>query len=110
MNEMLQKCLDNEEFITGLVEVKTPEELQELFDKNKLVLEEGLSIEEAFTLLKEQENAEISEEELENVSGGIGFVLAATSAGLLIVGAGMLCFLGGYAYQTYQNYKKKKKK
>lgn len=108
MNENLQKLLENEELMAGLVEVQTPEELQALLDKNAVALEDGLTIEEAFKLLKEQESAEISEAELENVAGGIGLVVAATSAGLLALSAGMLCFLGGYAYQTYKNWKKKK--
>ena len=107
MNETLKKYLENEEFMTGLVEAKTPEELQKLFDKFSITLEEGLTIEEAFKLVKEQENAEISEAELEDVSGGIALTLALTSAGLLIAGAGALCFLGGYAYQTYKNWRRK---
>ena len=60
MNENLQKLLENEELMTGLVEVQTPEELQALLDKNAVALEDSLTIEEAFKLLKEQESAEIS--------------------------------------------------
>lgn len=96
----IKELTENKEFLTGLVEVDSPEKLAKLFEANGIVLEDGISIEDAFKMIKEQEDAELNEAELEDVNGGIALTLALTSAGLLIASGGMLCFLGGYAYQT----------
>lgn len=105
----IKDLLENKEFMTGLVEVETPEALGKLLEANGIVLEEGLTLEDAFKMVKDQENGELDETALEDVSGGIALTLALTSAGLLIASGGMLCFLGGYAYQSIKKGIKKRK-
>ena len=106
MEEKFEKILENKDLMIGLVECKTPEELAKLFEENSIGLEEGLSIEDAFDLLKKSADNELSEDALDEVSGGaIGLGLALTTAGLLVLSAGCISFLCGYAYQAYKNYK-----
>lgn len=106
----MENILKNEDLMVGLVEAESPEQLGELFATHGIVLAEDLTIEKAFELVKAQENAELNEDELDGVNGGIAVSLAISSAALLALAATELCFFAGYAYQTYQNSKKKKKK
>jgi len=104
----MKDLMANEEFLKGLVEVSTPAELAELLKNNDVQLEEGITIEEAFDTIKKQENAELSDADLDDVSGGIAFTVAAGAVACFVAGGAALSFLGGYAYQTYKNWKKKK--
>lgn len=103
----IKELTENKEFLAGLVEAESPERLAKLFEENGVVLEDGISIEDAFKMIKEQEHAELDEAELEDVSGGIGLLVGLSAAGSLIVSAGMLSFLGGYAYQAIKKRFKK---
>ena len=103
----INDLMKNEEFLKGLVEVATPSELKELFEKNDIQLEDDLSIDEAFELVKKQKDAELDEEQLEDVNGGVAFAVAAGAVGALVLAGGVLCFISGYAYQKYQDWKKK---
>ena len=105
----MESILKNEELMVGLVEAENPAQLAELFAAHNITLAEGLTIEKAFELVKAQENAELDEEALSVVNGGIALSLAVSSAVVLAVAATELCFFAGYAYQTYKNAKKKKK-
>lgn len=108
MNERLNELLENEEFMKGLVTCQSPEELANLFEKNSIVLDEELSIEDAFELVKKQESGELNDSELDAVSGGgIALGLAISSAALIIVSAGLVCFIAGYAYQKFRDYYQK---
>lgn len=97
----LKELTDNKEFMKGLVEAKTPEELGEVFKANKVELEEGITLEQAFELVKNQDNAELSEDELDEANGGIAFTLAVTTVGCFVAGGAALSFLGGYASRTF---------
>lgn len=108
MNEM-EKLLQNEELLNGLVEVETPEALAKLFAEHNVVLEEGLSIEQAFQMVQDRKTDELNEEALEDVNGGIALAVGLGAAGALIFSAGVLIFISGYAYERYlKNLKKKK--
>ena len=109
MNEM-EKILQNEELLEAITAVETPAELGELFAQNGIQLEEGYTIEKAFADLKAQENAELGEEALDDVAGGIALLTGALAAGAFTVGAGAVIFIGGYAYQKVKNAVSKKKK
>lgn len=104
----MKDLMANEEFLKGLVEVSAPAELAELLKNNDVQLEEGITIEEAFDTIKKQENAELSDADLDDVSGGIAFTVAAGAVAAFVVAGGELAFLGGYAYQKYKKWKKKK--
>lgn len=107
MNEELMKVLDDEEFAEKLANAETAEEFVALLGSKDVQIEEGMSAEEAFKVFKSQENGEIAEGELENVSGG---VLGAIVVGAgIVVGANAIAFAGGYIYQKIKNRKKKKK-
>ena len=103
----MEKILANEELMVGLVEAKDPQELAALFAQHGIVLEDGLTIEEAFNMVKNQENGELSEDSLDDVSGGIALAVALGAAAAFTLGGAALIFIAGYAYQKYQNYKKK---
>ena len=111
MNEM-EKLLQNEELLVGMVETETPEELAKLFAEHNIQLEEGLTIEQAFQMIQENKKDELSEEALQDVNGGIGLLAGITAAGALVLSAGVLIFISGYAYEMYLKdlLKKKKKK
>lgn len=106
----MEEILKNEELMVGLVEAETPAQLAELFAAHGITLAEDLTMEKAFELVKAQENAELSEDALDDVNGGIALGVAITSAAVLALASTELCFFAGYAYQTYKNAKKKKKK
>ena len=107
MNEKLEKIMENEEFLKGLVECSTPDELMKILQENEVELEEGLTPEEAFMAVKQYQNDELNEDALsEQVSGGSITVATALGAtGALIVAGGGLAFLGGYAWQKLKNLK-----
>ena len=109
MNENVKQLIENDELMEGLATCKTPEELAKLLEANSLVLEDGLSIEEAFALVKKQADDELDVTDLDSVSGGIGFLVGAAAAGMLIVSAGCICFLAGYAYQKYSEYRRSRR-
>lgn len=102
MDEKVKKLIENEGLMEGLVTCNSPEELAHLLKANSIVLDDGLSIEEAFDLVKKQANGELDVAELDSVSGGIAIGLAITSAALFVVSAGMICFLAGYAYEKFR--------
>ena len=109
MNEQLMELTKNEVLINGLVECQSPAELMALLKDNNIELDASLTAEEAFELVKNQASGELATEDLDAVSGGlislaVGF--AATRA--FILAGGALCFLAGYAYETYKKSQKKK--
>lgn len=109
MNEKMKSLMENEELMTALVEAETPEELGKVFEDSGITLEDGMTVEEAFRIVKAQKDAELDEDVLEDVSGGmVGTIILAVGACTLA--SAELAFLGGYAYQTYQNYKESKNK
>lgn len=109
MTEM-NNILKNEALMIGLVEAETPAQLAELFATHNITLAEELTIEQAFEMVKAQGNAELNEDALDDVNGGILFTTAVTAAAALALAGTELCFFAGYAYQTYKNYKKSTKK
>jgi len=108
--EELKKLCEDQEFLSALVEVETPEQLGELLSRKNIALEEGLTLEEAFKLVKEQGKEELSEVSLEEVSGGFALSVALGAAGAFTAGAAVLSFLAGYAHRTYKTIKKSKKR
>ncbi len=100
----LMDMVNNKEFIEKMASSKGAEDLKALFDQEGLELEDGLSYEQAYTILQHAANdelsddekaqlasmdTELSEDELENVSGG--FSLGAA------IGVGVLIYFG-YKY------------
>ncbi len=103
MEEKFKQILDDEEFAEKLANAGSPDEFVALLNEKGIVLEEGLTAEEAFDIFKKGEGEELSEDSLENVAGGFG-VVAAIGVGVLIaVGANAIAFAGGYIYQKIKN-------
>lgn len=98
----MEQILKNEELLVGLVNVNTPEELAKLFSEHNIQLEEGLNYEQAFEMVKAQENAELNEEDLDNVNGGIALAVALGAAATFTFAAATICFIAGYAYQKFR--------
>lgn len=105
MNEKMQLILENDELMMGLVSAKTPEELNAVLARQGFELE-GISADEAFEMVQDKiaraESGELSEEELEAVSGGwyniagIALQAALTSgwASVVLPAAGVLVAFG----------------
>lgn len=113
--DSVKQLLENEELLRGLVDSKTPEELMKVLGENKITLEEGLTAEEAFSIVKSHENDELNDElndeSLELVSGGvIGTGIAFLAASGFIFSGLALSFLGGYAYRKVESFINKKKR
>ena len=107
MYKNLNEVLEDKELLVSLVEAQTANEFGKILADKEIALD-GLTNEEAFKLFKEQEGKELNEDELAEVSGGIALTVALGAAGAFTLAGGALSFLGGYAYQKYQNWKKKK--
>ena len=102
-NEKLKELFLSESFKKEAESVKTAEELQEVFRKNGL----EMTIEEVVDLcgkiarqMEAGENGEISEDALEDVTGGIAWAL---------IGLGVLC-VGAVALGIYNGYQETKRK
>lgn len=71
--DKMMMILENEELMEKLLTVKTPEELEKALDTLGYALD-GITPKDAFDLIQEKikkaENDELSEDELEAVSGG----------------------------------------
>ncbi len=89
----IRKVFGDEQFVKGLFELATPEEVQAALQQKDLSLsvEEIVKIREL--LLKRMEaGAELSEEELESVTGGVGVTILIIS---LMIGAVVLGVVAG---------------
>ncbi len=93
-----QELFQNEALMEDLEKVTNADELVETLDKHNIQLEEGLTKEEAFSRFEKGQtnDDEISEEDLENVSGGFGWVSVAVGIGAVIIGGELMERLGYY--------------
>lgn len=105
MYKDISEVMNDKEFLISLVEADTPEAFGQILDNNEIKLD-GLSVEEAFELFKDQEGNELSEEELETASGGIGFLTGLAAVGTLAASYAVVRTIGSYAYQQYKSWKK----
>ena len=93
--KMAEEMLENEELMDALQEVTNAGELVAVFERFGIQLEEGLSPEKAYEhfLAGKNRGSELSEDELENVSGGFwGWV----AVGVLIIIVGQVVEEFGY--------------
>lgn len=88
MNEAtIREVFSDENFVKGLFQLETPEQVQQALQQKDITLSVAEIVKVRELLLKRMETgAELSEEELESVTGGSATVLIAT---LLFVGIGM---------------------
>lgn len=113
VDERVQELLNNDEVLGKMLYAESPDELMQVFAENNIVLEQ-VTKEEAFDAFQRAKNGELSEEELDNVSGGVYFALKAGAFYLAVSGsvAGALCVVGGVAViglATYAGYRLIKK-
>ena len=102
MEEKFRQLLDDEEFAEKLANAGTSDEFVALLNSKDIILEDGLTAEQAFDIFKKSENEELSEGDLESVAGG-GVLVAIGVGALIAVGANAIAFAGGYIYQKIQN-------
>jgi len=69
IEEKIQELLNNTEAVESLMNAKTPDELMKALADNNIVLE-GVTKEEAFVAFQNANTDELSEDDLEAVSGG----------------------------------------
>ncbi len=106
MEERFRQILDDEVFAEKLANASSPDEFVSLLNEKDIVLEEGITPEQAFDTFKNSEGGELSEDALEDVAGGGIFVAAGIGAAIAI-GANALAFAGGYIYQKIKNRRRK---
>lgn len=91
--------LEKEEFLEKLKGVNTDEECQKLFADNGV----ELSIDDIRMMVEESAKAaktgELSDEDLDNVSGGI--IITASTAACFVVGSAAIGFFSSYGYHSY---------
>ncbi len=90
MNEAaIREVFSDEEFVKELFQLETPEEVQAVLQKKDISLsvEEIVKIRELM-LKRLETGAELSEEELESVTGGISLLIGAALAILFVGGIG----------------------
>ena len=119
--ELIQKRIDelfdNGELLEQIFTAKTPDELWQLFEANGVAFED-VTKEEVFDAFQKAKNTdELSEEDLENVSGGLFWVklvvkgitvsVGGASAGAVLLTVGGLAVIGLATYAAYRYIKKK---
>lgn len=85
---------------------KTMEDFHELFVRNGIAITEEETIElisQVAEQRKKMDEGEISEEDLDNVAGGLTFVLTGAAAVAACVGIGAVC-IGAFALSAYVGY------
>ena len=97
-NQKLTKLFESEQFKEEASKIQTAEELQSLFAEHgvDLTMEEVIDL--CAAIAAQMGEAELSEEDLENVAGGIGLV----TVGLICLGVGCI---GGLAVGIYNGYR-----
>ena len=88
MNEKIKELFSSEEFVTKMLSLETAEEVQALFAENEIdcsIEEINKLYEEITKKIQQAENgeeveAEIDDEDLSEVSGGVGLAIAAIGA------------------------------
>lgn len=104
MNETaIREVFSDENFVKGLFELETPEEVQQALRQKDISLSVAEIEHVRELLLKQKESGqELSEEELESVTGGIGVItlciMCAIGWGAAAVGAGVV----GAIYTDYK--------
>lgn len=96
------ELLEKDDFAEKLKLVESPEDVQKLFADNgvELSLEDIKNI--AMESMKNADDGEIDEEDLDNVSGG--FVLSTTAC--VVIGGASLCFYSSVGYQKLKRWYK----
>ena len=116
VKERIEELFDNEELLEKVFTAKTPDELWELFKENGVIFED-VTKEEVFDAFQKAKNTdELSEEELEDVSGGFWLKLSvgkflisiggASASTVLLTVAGV-AVIGLAAYAGYRYIKKR---
>ena len=108
--DKMREVFSDEEFVKGLFELETPEEVQAALEEKEIELstgeicqmrdfliryQEGTLTEEEKKMVEfanEYRDGELSEEELENVSGGlIGWILVGLALFAAVMAVGVTC-------------------
>lgn len=97
-NQKLSKLFESEQFKEEASKIQTAEELQALFASHdvELTMDEVIGL--CGAIAAQMGEAELSEDDLENVAGGIGLVTIG------LIGLGAAC-IGGLAVGIYNGYR-----
>ena len=91
LEKKFQELTDNKEFLEKFNEADTASKVKALFAESDLVISE----EDAALLIKasvaSDESVTLSEKELEQVSGGVGWAWTVITKGLPLIAKGALC-------------------
>lgn len=96
MEQKLAVLFQSPQFKEAVENIETAEELQDLFAKNGVALTQKEVYDLCSAIAAQREEAELGEDELENVAGGFG-ILTAT---VLALGAACLGCLAGTIYDN----------
>lgn len=106
MYKNINELIQDEDLLVSLVEAENAEDFGAILEEKEIQLD-GISKEEAFSIFKAQKEAELTEEDLMNASGGIALTTAVGCVAAFALAGAELSFIGGYAYQKYFAKKKK---
>ncbi len=81
----LEELKKDSSFLEAVSQATTLEEVKELFEKEGV----DVSLEELESICEANENGELSEEDLDNVDGGV--------LGGIVAGVGIILFIAGFA-------------
>ncbi len=97
-NEKVEKLFNDEAFVKDLFSSETLVEMQEKLNANglELSLDETKTFMEEIAKVVEGKNDELSEEDLDDVSGGFAVTTAILIAAAKIAGVGLASFLAAY--------------
>ncbi len=118
VEERITELLEDEHFLDDVREISSPEELQKVFAAYNIEVKDA-TLEEAYEALHQSSDTELTEEELEEVSGGgaglyfmlkIGkyatIAVSGASASTVLLTIGGIAAIGLAAYAGYRLIKK----
>ena len=110
VEEKIEQVFNNEEVLKNIFEAETPVALMQVMNDNGVVFED-VTAEQVFAEFQKAKNGELSEDELDDVNGGVYLAVKAGAFYVAVAGgsvAGALCVAGGVALiglATYAGYR-----
>ena len=113
LQKQAEALLENDEVLTKMLYAENPEVLMQIFSENNIIIED-VTPEEVFAAFQRVRTGELSEDDLDNVNGGVYLMLktglftfaVSGSVGAALCVAGGVAAIGLAAYAGYRVIKK----
>lgn len=98
LQKQAEALLENDEVLAKMLYAETPEALMQIFAENNIIIED-VTPEEVFSAFQRVRTGELSEDDLENVNGGVYLMLKTSLFTFAVSGSvgAALCVAGGVA-------------